>query len=114
MPVKIDTYFLILICFYSVCVNAQTKQAKEKKLIQFSGLLLQATALSPNLCLLPALILKEQRREPFLLIVDFFHLLHRLAMLLNSPLWDTSLPNLKFQTHYRIKVFMDTGPFYRY
>lgn len=51
MQVNFKTYILLLICFYAVCVKAQNKQANEKKLIQFSGLVVtvanDSTELSP-------------------------------------------------------------------
>ena len=51
MPSTIKIYILLLICFYAVCVKAQNKQANEKKLIQFSGLVVtvanDSTELSP-------------------------------------------------------------------
>jgi hypothetical protein len=38
MSVKLKSYLILFICFFAVCASAQNKQSKEKKLIQFSGL----------------------------------------------------------------------------
>jgi hypothetical protein len=48
MPSNIKIYFLLLvICYCSISVNAQNKQAKEKKLIQFSGVVVTGDSLEP-------------------------------------------------------------------
>jgi hypothetical protein len=47
MHVKLKIYFTFLICIFPVFLNAQNNQVKQKKLIQFSGVVVTGDSIDP-------------------------------------------------------------------
>ena len=47
MKINLKLYFILFVCFFSIKLIAQTNQAKERKLIQFSGIVVTGDSIEP-------------------------------------------------------------------